>query len=195
MITFYYGMSGAFKATTIKKKLEEDKNLKVLWSMIKSWKNLENTLFNGLIEYNDLNYALLHLTMLEDKMDELDDKSSGLLVERGVTDMIFYKTRDLKVVNDMWVDFITNYEESLCNEKPKKILLIQNDAKFIENVILNEPSRREKFPNGLSDYLRDQDRYIDFTKKHNDITEIIEITNAEDYITNTLGLEFNILKN
>ena len=195
MITFYYGMSGAFKATTIKKKLEEDKNLKVLWSMIKSWKNLENTLFNGLIEYNDLNYALLHLTMLEDKMDELDDKSSGLLVERGVTDMIFYKTRDLKVVNDMWVDFITNYEESLCKEKPKKILLIQNDTKFIENVILNEPSRREKFLGGVTDYLRDQERYVDFTKKHNDITEIIEITNAEDYITNTLGMEFNILKN
>lgn len=195
MITFYYGMSGAFKATTIKKKLEEDKNLKVLWSMIKSWKNLENTLFSGLIEYNDLNYALLHLCLLEEKIDELDDKSSGLLVERGVTDMIFYKTRDLKVVNDMWVDFITNYEESLCKEKPKKILLIQNDTKFIENVILNEPSRREKFPDGVESYLLDQEKYVDFTKKHNDITEIIEITNAEDYITNTLGLEFNILKN
>jgi len=194
MITFYYGMSGAFKATTIKKKLEKDESLKVLWSKIKSWKNLENTLFNGLIEYNDLNYALLHLTMLEDKMDELDDKSSGLLVERGVTDMIFYKTRDLKVVNDMWVDFITNYEESLCKEKPKKILLIQNDTKFIENVILNEPSRREKF-SSVEDYIKNQKSYIDFTKRHNDITEIIEITDAKDYITNTLGMEFNILKN
>ena len=194
MITFYYGMSGAFKATTIKKKLEEDKNLKVLWSMIKSWKNLENTLFNGLIEYNDLNYALLHLCLLEEKIDELDDKSSGLLVERGVTDMIFYKIRDLKVVNDMWVDFITNYEESLCKEKPKKILLIQNDTKFIENVILNEPSRREKFPD-LDTYLKCQDQYVKFCEKYNEITETIEITNAEDYITNTLGLEFNILKN
>lgn len=195
MITFYYGMSGAFKATTIKKKLEEDKNLKVLWSKIKSWKNLENTLFNGLIEYNDLNYALLHLTMLEDKVNELDDKYSGLLVERGVTDMIFYKTRDLVEVNDMWVGFITNYEEALCKEKPEKILLIQKDVKFIENVILNEPSRREKFPDGVGSYLLDQEKYIDFTKKYNDITEIIEITNAEDYITNTLGMEFNILKN
>lgn len=194
MITFYYGMSGAFKATTIKKKLEEDKNLKVLWSKIKSWKNLENTLFNGLIEYNDLNYALLHLCLLEEKVDELDDKSSGLLVERGVTDMIFYKTRDLKVVNDMWVDFITNYEESLCKEKPKKILLIQNDTKFIENVILNEPSRREKFPD-LDTYLKCQDQYVKFCEKYNEITETIEITNAEDYITNTLGMEFNILKN
>lgn len=194
MITFYYGMSGAFKATTIKKKLEEDKNLKVLWSKIKFWKNLENTLFSGLLEYNDLYYALLHLTMLEDKVDELDDKSSGLLVERGVTDMLFYKTRDLKVVNDMWVDSITNYEESLCKEKPKKILLIQNDTKFIENVILNEPSRREKFPD-LDTYLKCQDQYVKFCEKYNEITETIEITNAEDYITNTLGLEFNILKN
>ena len=192
MIQIYYGMSGAFKTTTIKKKLEEDKNLKVLWSMIKSWKNLENTLFNGLVEYNDLNYAMLHLCLLEEKMKDLDDKSSGLLVERGVTDMIFYKTRDLKVVNDMWVGFITNYEESLCNEKPEKILLIQNDVKFINDVILSEPSRREKFPGGVADYLESQNSYVDFTKKHNDITKIIEITNAEDYITNTLGLKFNI---
>lgn len=192
MIQIYYGMSGAFKTTTIKKKLEEDNNLKVLWSMIKSWKNLENTLFNGLVEYNDLNYAMLHLCLLEEKMKDLDDKSSGLLVERGVTDMIFYKTRDLKVVNDMWVGFITNYEESLCNEKPEKILLIQNDVKFINDVILSEPSRREKFPGGVADYLESQNSYVDFTKKHNDITKIIEITNAEDYITNTLGLKFNI---
>lgn len=195
MIQIYYGMSGAFKSTTIKKKLEEDNNLKVLWSKIKSWKNLENTFFCGLIEYNDLNYALLHLTMLEDKVDELDDKSSGLLVERGVTDMIFYKTRDLKEINDLWVDAITSYEEYLCKEKPEKILLIQNDVKFINDVILKEPSRREKFPLGVADYLKNQTAYINFTKQHNEITKIIEINNAEDYITNTLGLEFNILKN
>lgn len=194
MITFYYGMSGAFKSATIKSRLEKDKSLKVLWSKIKSWKNLENSLFNGLIEYNDLNYALLHLTLLEEKMDELDDKNSGLLVERGVTDMLFYKTRELKIVNDMWIGFITNYEESLCREKPEKILLIQKDKDFIENVILNEPSRREKFPN-VDSYLKEQENYINFTKTYNDITEIIEITNAEDYIINTLGMEFNILKN
>lgn len=194
MITFYYGMSGAFKSATIKSRLEKDKSLKVLRSKIKSWKNLENSLFNGLIEYNDLNYALLHLTLLEDKMDELDDKNSGLLVERGVTDMLFYKTRELKIVNDMWIGFITNYEESLCREKPEKILLIQKDRNFIENVILNEPSRREKFPN-VDSYLKEQENYINFTKTYNNITEIIEITNAEDYITNTLGMEFNILKN
>lgn len=194
MIQFYYGLSGTFKGTTMKKKLEEDNKLKVMWSKIKSWKNLENDLFSGLIEYNDLNYALLHLTMLEDKVDELDDKSSGLLVERGVTDMIFYKTREMLSINDRWVDSIVKYEESLCKEKPKKILLIQNDTKFIENVILNEPSRKEKF-SGVEDYIKNQKFYVDFTKRHNDITEIIEITNAEDYITNTLGLEFNILKN
>ena len=194
MIQFYYGLSGTFKGTTIKKRLEKDNKLKVMWSMIKSWKNLENDLFSGLIEYNDLNYALLHLCMLEETMNNLSD-DSGVLIERGVTDMLFYKTREMLSINDRWVDSIVKYEDSLCKKKPEKILLIQNDEEFIRDVILKEPSRKEKFPGGIEDYLRTQRFYVDFTKRHNDITEIIEITNAKDYITNTLGMEFNILKN
>ena len=72
----------------------------------------------------------------------------------------------------------------------KKILLIQRDVDFIDNVVLKEKTRAERFPRGVEDYLKAQDLYIDFTKKFNKIDEIIEITNAKNYLKK-LGIDYN----
>ena len=191
MIRFYYGLSGTFKGTTIKAELEKRNDCKVVWSMIKSWKNLETGIYSGMIDRNDLNYALLHLCILEHTIKNMAENSQ-ILVERGVTDMAYYRTlmydRFLDS-DDTWIKNSVAQELSICKERPEKILLIQNDYDFIKNEVLKEPTRKEVFPGGLDDYLKNQEMYIEFTKKYNDITDTIVINNAKEYIEK-LGLKY-----
>ena len=44
---------------------------------------------------------------------------------------------------------------------------------IIENEIFKEPTRREKFSGSLENYLESQDRYIEFTKRYNNIVEVV----------------------
>ena len=193
MIKIFYGLSGTFKGTTIKSILNDNQNIAVVWSMIKTWKRLETGIYSGLIERNDLNYALLHLCNLEHILKTTDKEN--ILVERGVSDMSYYRmcaynSMDLNV-SDKWICEAIGEELRICQgQAVHKILLVQNDREFIENVVLSEKTRREVFPNGLTDYLKNQEAYITFTEQYNKIDEVITINNARSYLE-SLGIEYN----
>lgn len=193
MIKFYYGMSGSFKATTIM--AEENKlveKIPIVWSMIKPWKYYESNIFGGLTAPDHLNYAMLHLCNFISTIK--NSKGKDILVERGVSDPIFYWVRDNRSAerNNIWIINAVQEELALCNGfgGVEKTLLIMKDKNFIENVILKEPSRAKVFPLGSISYLADQEKYVDFTLKYNNVDNIIEITDAKDYIEK-LGLVYN----
>ena len=102
--------------------------------------------------------------------------------------MAYYKMRIIENfgdnINDSWIIDSVKKELELCNETPQKILLVQKDINFIKDTILKEPTRKEVFPGGLDDYLENQERYIEFTKKYNNISDIVYINNAMNYINN-----------
>ena len=182
-------MSGTFKTSTIQSK--NKLNLyPVVWSMIKLWKDLEVGEFKGYIIPNHLNFALLHLCNLSNILKLEETKSSStILVERGVTDPLFYYGQ----LNDERIREIVKKEEDLCNSylsncAIEKILLIQEDVEFIEKVILNEPHRRAIFPD-VDSYMKKQEEYINFTRKYNNITKTIKIENAKEYL-GSLGITF-----
>ena len=188
-VCFYYGMSGTFKTSTIQNK--NKLNLyPVVWSMIKLWKDLEVGEFKGDIIPNHLNFALLHLCNLSNILKLEETKSSStILVERGVTDPLFYYGQ----LSDERISEIEKREEDLCNSylpncAIEKILLIQEDVEFIEKVILNEPHRRAIFPD-VDSYMKKQEEYINFTRKYNNITKTIKIENAKEYL-GSLGITF-----
>lgn len=200
---FFYGLSGTFKGTTInKRRLTSDP---VLWSEIKTWKSLESGIFRGQAsERNDINYAMLHLCNLEQLLKNIKPfemcQSWKIFIERGVSDMAYYYLKNGghgektwlhgegwitdAVQEEMKVLLLTENIDSI-----HKTLLVQKDIKFIEDTVFNELSRQAEFVS-VDHYLIEQEKYVDFTMKYNNIDEVIEITDAEDYITNTLGLEF-----
>ena len=103
--------------------------------------------------------------------------------------MAFYKVqREGLSKGSAWIKDATQKELDLCGVTPEKILLIQSDKDFIASEILKEKSRREVFPT-VEAYLKAQDDYIRFTKEYNHITDVIEITNARDYL-NSLGIKY-----
>ena len=192
MIKIFYGLSGTFKGTTIKSILSNNQDIAVVWSMIKTWKRLETGIYSGLIERNDLNYALLHLCNLEHTLKTTDKKN--ILVERGVSDMSFYRMSAYRNIDpdasDKWIREAVEEELRICQgQAVHKILLVQNDREFIENVVLSEKTRREVFPD-LDTYLKCQDQYVKFCEKYNDISEVITINNAKSYLE-SLGIEYN----
>lgn len=186
-IKFFYGLSGTFKTATITAEKENYLNPPVVWSMIKLWKDLENGVFYGKIEPNHLNFALLHMCCLGKELKSQEGKEDAVILsERGVSDPLFYYRNGEE---ENWFDNVVKKEIELCrNYEIEKVLLIQKDEKFIDEVVLKEPHRRAIFPS-VSEYLKKQEEYIRFTEKYNSITKKIEITNAEDYIK-SLGMEF-----
>ena len=126
MIKFFYGLSGTFKGTTIKFLIDNNPDTAVVWSMIKSWKKLETGIYSGMIEKNDLNYALLHLCNLEHTLKTTDKKD--ILVERGVSDMSFYRLSAYRnmseSIDDSWIRKSVEEELRQCiDHKIYKILL------------------------------------------------------------------------
>lgn len=198
-IKFYYGMSGSFKATTIEAEITNSKTTSIpMWSEIKSWKHWENTIFNRKNNPNNINLGLLHLCRLKDYIHNYKSIiDTTLYVERGISDMMFYWSGLNDVIeNEDIIKSAVQEEEFICEQNsyysPSKILLIQKDIDFISNVILTEPTRKECFPGGVQEYLEAQERYIEFTKKYNKITEEVIIKDAKSYVTNNLGFEFEI---
>lgn len=195
-ITMYYGCSGTFKATTIESILEKNKGLyNVMWSDIKPWKHWE-----GILEtpQDDRNYAILHLCNLKNAIynDHWPPGVNNLLVERGVTDMLYYYYKNNKEIseNPEWIKRIVNEEDIICEQNsyytPRKVLLIQKDIDFIRDVVLKEPTRAKEFPGGVNDFLECQNAYVNFTQKYNKIDKVINIKDAEKYV-NDLGFEYN----
>lgn len=181
MNKIYYGLSGTFKATTIKTELEKNPDIIPIWSMIKSWKYYETEIFTDMVPRNNLNFAILHLCLLKHNIKP----NLKYIIERGVSDMAFYNGVG---ENDDWIRKAI-IEENLITGQTEKILLVQEDRDFIENVILREKTRREIFHNA-SEFLEAQNRYLEFTIKYNDISQIIKINNAKNYIQN-LGLVYD----
>src|SRR5574344_1615153 len=190
-IKIYYGMSGACKGTTISVYKNNNPDVDIVYSSIKSWKNYQFGIFDGMTEYNDITYGILHLVQLREFMDKNHDKQNDLIVERGITDSLFYY-----YYNDEFTTGIGKDEDRLMIEKAVKqekslllpdfyhierTLLIQNDKDFIEKFVMKDPYRKKTFKNNLDYYLELQDKYVSFTTKYNDIDNIIRIDNAKDY--------------
>jgi hypothetical protein len=193
-------MSGSFKGATLSA-LHDDVNVYEIRSMIKPWKDIMGRIFGTSKPEDHRDFTLLHLCTLKNKLEEVsefDEESYNLientfLVERGVTDSLYYWTRGKvygqetiqiieKAVQEE-LDIVSGYGEI------EKILLVNKDKDFIRDVVLREPHRSQVFPGGVEDYLHQQEDYIAFTSRYNDITEVKVIENARDYIER-LGLEY-----
>jgi hypothetical protein len=194
MIKIYYGLSGTLKSSTIKQKYgyfgdESDENTVISRSAIKNWKYNRDALFPWLCNESNLNYALLHLTRLQDYVYGNYD----FIIERGVTDPLYYeyqKQPDL-VTPEVIKKTVERENEILGNRDIQRILMIMEDREFISNKVLIEKTRRSCFSD-VDDYLKKQKDYIVFTKTYNNlITEEIKITDAREYLS-TLGIEYNV---
>ena len=193
-------MSGSFKGATLSA-LHDDVNVYEIRSMIKPWKDIMGRIFGTSKPEDHRDFTLLHLCTLKNKLEEvseINEESYNLidntfLVERGVTDSLYYWTRGKiygqetiqiieKAVQEE-LDIVSGYGEI------EKILLVNKDKDFIRDVVLREPHRSQVFPGGVEDYLHQQEDYIAFTSRYNDITEVKVIENARDYIE-SLGLVF-----
>lgn len=198
-IEFFYGLSGTLKTTTISSRTSNVKtNYYYMPSSIKTWKELENGIFSGKVEVNDLNYAINHLCKLEDCVEHCWAWGiENLFVERGVTDMLFYKSQKI-ALEDEFIKDVVSYENGLtiynsdCDMdggliKVEKTLLIMEDRDFIIKSINSHPSRQ--LFKDVDDYLAKQKEYVDFTRKYNNIDNTITITSAKNYITG-LGINY-----
>lgn len=192
-LKIYYGLSGSFKSTTIKSNLRQGDD--VLWSGIKRWRGWEKNLIQNLNKPSDLNFALLHLSRLGDLEYSIVKDNTTLHIERGISDMLFYWLQSNTAENKETLIHNLIEEELKVSEKaagdikePEKILLIQRDYDFVKDVVFKEETRGTCF-SSLEDYIEKQERYIDFTKKYNNITSEIIITDAKDYLR-SLGIKW-----
>lgn len=191
MITIYYGMSGALKATTIENAPRHKDDLKI-WSDIKPYWNYRKTLFPSELPGTDGDFIIQRLLQIQD-MKRLSKSGSlciyNWVIERGVSDMIkcMIDNGTFDESNQEYIYHIINEEYNLLDElgfgKPQKILLVMLDKNFIQDKVLNEPNRKRYYPD-LETYLKKQEEYVNFTKQYNDISEVIEIRDAFNYIDN-----------
>lgn len=178
MITIYYGMCGSLKFTTMNQLFPSDCQI---LSDIKPFVDYSNNLFQGKSLYNDLTLAVYRLQQIKN----FKTVNKSISIERGITDFLqCYIMRG----NDLPESLIKNVvqeESKLLLDKNlgslKKILLVMEDTDFILNKVLNEPHRRNTYPN-IEIYLKEQENYVQFTKQYNQIDSIIHITDAMDYI-------------
>ena len=185
-VEIYYGMSGTFKTTTINKK---HKNEVIIISAIKDWKHFRTKLFPWLVGETNLNYSLLHLVRLKDSME----KSQDYIIERGITDSLYYEyQKQPTLITPSIISSAVKQESDIISNvgNVHKILLTMHDEKFIAEKVLSEITRAECFQ-GVEDYMKKQEDYVKFTKAYNDITEIIEIKDAREYLE-SLGIEYNV---
>lgn len=199
VVKFYYGISGTMKTTTLNANASTTYLPPfVMKSSIKLWKDLESGTFSGKTEINDLNYAMLHLCRLSDSFNYCYKEGiDNLLVERGITDMLYYKSKKTELEDEfIWKvveeenKILTLPKDSGIDLEVYKNLLIMEDEDFIKNKILSSEFRSKyaQFKD-LDDYLSKQQEYVDFTKKFNNINVVCHINSAKEYIKD-LGLKF-----
>jgi len=193
MIKIYYGLSGTLKSSTIKQKYgyfgdESDENTVIIRSAIKNWKYNRDALFPWLCNESNLNYALLHLTRLQDYVYGNYD----FIIERGVTDPLYYEYQKQPelITPSIISSAVTKESEILGGNNVQKILMTMLDEKFIAEKVLSEKTRADCFQ-GVEEYLKKQKEYVEFTKKYNNISEEIKITDAREYL-GILGIEYNV---
>jgi len=193
MIRIYYGLSGTLKSTTIRNKFgyfgeEREDSTVIIRSTIKVWKQNRDLLFPWLCNESNLNYALLHLTRLQDYVYG----SYNFVIERGITDPLYYEYQKQPglITPTIISSAVTRESEILQGRDCQKTLMIMLDKEFIAGKTLSEKTRADWFQ-GVEEYLKKQEDYVEFTKKYNDITEIIEIKDAREYLE-SLGIEYNV---
>ena len=193
MIKIYYGLSGTLKSSTIKQKYgyfgdESDENMVIIRSAIKNWKYNRDALFPWLCNESNLNYALLHLTRLQDYVYG----DYNFIIERGVTDPLYYEYQKQPELITPYIisSAVTKEREILGGNNVQKILMTMLDEKFIAEKVLSEKTRADCFQ-GVEEYLKKQKEYVEFTKKYNNISEEIKITDAREYL-GILGIEYNV---
>ena len=133
MIKIYYGLSGTLKSSTIKQKYEEgDKKPVIIRSAIKNWKYNRDALFPWLCNESNLNYALLHLTRLQDYVYGDYD----FIIERGVTDPLYYEyQKQPELITPSIISSAVEKEsEILCKNKIHKTLMIV--VKYLRNMLI-----------------------------------------------------------
>jgi hypothetical protein len=135
-----------------------------------------------------LNYALLHLTRLQDYVYGDYD----FIIERGVTDPLYYEyQKQPELITPSIISSAVEKEsEILCKNKIHKTLMIMLDEKFIAEKVLSEKTRADCFQ-GVEEYLKKQENYVEFTRTYNHIDEEIKINDAKDYLMR-LGVEYNV---
>jgi len=184
MIKIYYGLSGTLKSTTINCTAGVETN--VIRSAIKNWKYNRDLLFPWLSDETNLNYALLHLTRLQEEVHDGCD----FIIERGVTDPLYYEYQKQPnlITPEVIKKTVERENEILGNRDIQRILMIMEDREFISDKVLVEKTRRSCFSD-VDDYLKRQKDYIEFTKTYNNLfTEKIRIIDAREYL-GTLGIE------
>jgi hypothetical protein len=161
----------------------------VIKSAIKTWKNNRDLLFPWLSEETNLNYALLHLTRLE---EYVYNSTFENIIERGVSDMMFYEyQKSPNLITASIIQGAINRELEILEHtsgEVEKILMVMKDEDFIINKTLSEKTRAQWF-RGVQDYLEKQSEYVDFTKKYNKIDQEIVIKDARKYLSD-LGIEY-----
>jgi hypothetical protein len=193
MIRIYYGLSGTLKSSTIKQKYgyfgdESNEKTVIIRSAIKNWKYNRDALFPWLCNESNLNYALLHLTRLQDYVYGDYD----FIIERGVTDPLYYEyQKQPELITPSIISSAVEKEsEILGGNNVQKILMTMLDEKFIAEKVLSEKTRADCFQ-GVEEYLKKQENYVDFTRTYNHIDEEIKINDAKDYLMH-LGVEYNV---
>jgi hypothetical protein len=193
MIKIYYGLSGTLKSSTIKQKYgyfgdESDENTVIIRSAIKNWKYNRDALFPWLCNESNLNYALLHLTRLQDYVYGDYD----FIIERGVTDPLYYEYQKQPelITPSIISSAVTKESEILSGNNVQKIIMTMSDEKFIAEKVLSEKTRANCFQ-GVEEYLKKQENYVEFTRTYNHIDEEIKINDAKDYLMH-LGVEYNV---
>ena len=195
-------MSGAFKGITLTAEdiASEGCIIKVR-SMIKPWKDIMGRIFNNTKIEDHRDYTLLHLCVLEHRVEDAkvwrpgkeDCIERDINIERGVTDSLYYWTRGKIYGRETEEEIASAVEEELRIVSGfgdiKKILLVNKDEDFIRDVVLKEPHRAQVFPGGVKEYLSEQDKYVSFTGRWNKIDDVREIENARDYIE-SLGFKY-----
>lgn len=192
MITIYYGMSGALKATTINNAPRHKKDLKI-WSDIKPYWNYRKTLFPEELPGTDGDFIIQRLLQIQDMIKLSEEGYLPIydwVIERGVSDMIKCMIDNKTFHGDDEDIYRIIYEEynlldNLGLGKPEKLLLVMLDKDFIVDKVLKEPNRKRYYPD-LETYLKKQDEYVEFTKKYNKIKDenVINIHDAYDFIEN-----------
>lgn len=192
-IDIYYGLMGVLKGTTIENLVKKNPRLKILKTANKSWKYYENSIYKGLIQYNDLNLAIQHLVRLGEFIQR--NSGSDIIVERGITDYLFYYWHEPKSLccgmpeEKTVIENSIEAEDNLVKDYTKqKILLVMKDTNFVKSKVLTN-QYRQNF-SSLDQYFKKQEEYVNFTKKYNKIDKTIEIVDAKNYIENILGEKY-----
>lgn len=194
-VIIYHGMSGTFKNSAIRSKQGINPGPH-LGTKNKFWKTHRNLpVFRDAIQDSSMVLCLLQLARLDDFMNN-NEAAQSLYIERGLIDNLFFHyhfdsvfdDEDKPEENRFLIKEILKLESTtLKDSNVKRVLLIQKDVDFIKDVIFKNPVRNSTFRGDLDCYLKTQEIYVDFVKRYHKLDEIYEITDAEKFITETLG--------